>query len=91
MYLVAIAWFYVALMMALAEAVSSQGSILGALITFTLYGLLPISIVLYVIGAPRRREARRRQEQQEQEQRSAQGDAGDHAAAEPLPPVREEP
>ncbi|MDN3922843.1 hypothetical protein [Roseateles violae] len=97
MYLVAIAWFYVALMMALAEAVSSQGSVLGALITFTLYGLLPIGIVLYVMGAPRRREARRRQEREEllqAQQRaaaSAQGDGGDHAAAEPLAPVGKEP
>ena len=31
MYLVAIAWLYVALMMALAEATSTQGTVLGAL------------------------------------------------------------
>ncbi len=76
-------------MMALAEAVSSQGSILGACITFILYGLLPISIVLYVMGAPRRREARRRKES-EDESALAQGNHGDHPASEPLPPVREE-
>jgi membrane protein implicated in regulation of membrane protease activity len=93
MYLVAIAWFYVALMMALAEAVSSQGSILGAIVTFLLYGLLPISIVLYVMGAPRRRDARRRAEQAQQQSSppSAQGDRGDHSAAEPLASKREEP
>ena len=86
MYLVAIAWGYVALMMALAEATSSQGSILGALITFVLYGVLPISILLYIMGAPRRREARKRAEQS-----AAQGDGGDHAPAEALPPVGKEP
>lgn len=63
MYLIAIAWGYVALMMALAEATSSQGSVLGAIITFVLYGLLPISIVLYVLGSPSRKAARKKQEQ----------------------------
>lgn len=58
MYLVAIAWIYVVLMMALAEALSPQGSVLGAVITFVLYGLLPLSIVLYVMGTPMRRRAR---------------------------------
>jgi hypothetical protein len=32
MWIVAIAWMYVALMMALAEATSTQGSVLGAII-----------------------------------------------------------
>jgi hypothetical protein len=93
MYLVAIAWFYVALLMALAEAVSSQGSIIGAIFTFVLYGLLPLGLVLYVMGAPRRREARRRTELLEQQQQppSTQGDRSDHPAAEPLAPKREEP
>jgi len=81
MYLVAIAWFYVALLMAAAEATSSQGSLLGACITFVLYGLLPIGIVLYVMGTPHRRRARL----------SVQRDGGDHPPAQPLPPVREEP
>lgn len=89
MYLVAIAWFYVALMMSLAEAFSSQGTILGACITFILYGLLPIAIVLYIMGAPRRRDARRRQAS-EDESALAQSDRGDHPAAQPLPPIREE-
>ncbi|MBB4845387.1 membrane protein implicated in regulation of membrane protease activity [Paucibacter oligotrophus] len=63
MNLIAIAWGYVALMMALAEATSTQGSILGAVITFLLYGVLPISILLYVMGSPARRAAKQRQEQ----------------------------
>ncbi len=58
MYLVAIAWMYVVLMMSLAEALSTQGTVLGALITFVLYGLLPLSLVLYVMGTPGRRRAR---------------------------------
>ena len=41
MYLIAIAWIYVVLMMALAEAMSAQGTVLGAIFTFVLYGCLP--------------------------------------------------
>ena len=66
MYLIVIAWFYVTLMMALAEAASPQGSILGAVITFVLYGLLPMSILVYILGTParkRRLKARREAEQ----------------------------
>ena len=60
MHLVALAWIYVVLMMAVVEALSPQGSVLGALVTFILYGVLPLSIVLYVMGAPMRRRARQR-------------------------------
>ena len=52
MYLVAIAWMYVVLMMAAAEATSSTGSLLGALVTFVFYGVLPLSIVMEVMRAP---------------------------------------
>ncbi len=55
MYLIAIAWMYVALMMALAEATAPQGSILGACITLLLYGVLPCSLLLYILGTPERK------------------------------------
>ena len=51
MYLVAIAWIYVVLMMAIAEVVHPDGTWLGALFTFLLYGVLPLSIVMYIMGA----------------------------------------
>lgn len=72
MYIVIIAWMYVAVMMAVAEATHAQGSILGAIVTFLLYGLLPMAIVLYIMRTPARKEARRRAEQQEDELASAQ-------------------
>jgi hypothetical protein len=50
MYVVAAAWIYVVGMMAIAEAMSPVGSVLGALITFLFYGVVPLSIVLYVGG-----------------------------------------
>ena len=59
MYLVAIAWMYVAVMMAIAEATHSQGSVLGAIITLLLYGVLPLGLVLYIMGTRARRRRRK--------------------------------
>lgn len=86
MYLVAIAWMYVVLMMALAEAFSPQGSVLGAFFTFLLYGVLPLSIVMYLLATPQRRAARRRAAEREADTdadtdaRSAQADDGSHTS-----------
>lgn len=68
MHLVALAWIYVVLMMALAEALSPDGTVLGAVFTFLLYGLLPLSIVLYLMATPMRRRARQRAQAQAQAQ-----------------------
>jgi mannose/fructose/N-acetylgalactosamine-specific phosphotransferase system component IID len=65
MYLVAIAWIYVVLMMAVAEAISPQGTVLGAIFTFLLYGALPLSIVMYLLRTPHRRRMRRAREEEE--------------------------
>jgi membrane protein implicated in regulation of membrane protease activity len=88
MHLVALAWIYVVLMMALAEALSPQGTVLGAGITFLLYGVLPLSIVLYVMGTPMRRRARRRAEAQAS---AADPDSGGQAPGEAIATVRKEP
>jgi hypothetical protein len=103
MYLIVIGWLYVTLLMALAEAFSSQGSVLGAIITFVLYGLLPMGLVVYLMGTPLRRKAIRKSEQlareeyvaaQLQSDSSTQPDAGGHAPALPestaVPAVRKE-
>jgi hypothetical protein len=74
MYLIPIAWMYVVVMMAVAEATSSQGTLLGALVTFVLYGLLPLSIVMYLMGTPGRRRTRLARERAEAQ--SAQGPSG---------------
>ena len=76
MHLIVIAWIYVVLMMSVAEAISTQGSVLGALITFVLYGVMPLSIVVYIMGTPGRRRARRAAE-------SAQEDGGGHSSSGP--------
>jgi len=66
MYLVLIAWLYVAVMMAVAEATSSNGTLLGAFFTLTLYGILRIIIIGYVMGTPARGKARLRLEQEKE-------------------------
>lgn len=67
MHIVALAWMFVVLLMTLAEATSPQGTLLGALFTFLLYGALPLSIVLYVMATPARRRRRLATEAAERE------------------------
>lgn len=57
MYLIAIAWMYVVLMMSVAEATNANGTVLGAIVTFFLYGLLPLALVVYLMQAPARSKA----------------------------------
>ena len=75
MYVIVIAWLYVALMMAAAEASHANGSIIGALFTFILYGLFPVALVIYVLKTPDRKKARLAKEAQEAQ--TAASKAGD--------------
>ena len=88
MYLVAIAWLYVVVLMSLAEAMSDRGTWLGAVITFLLYGAVPLAVALYLIGTPARRAARQRGSVAAN---PAPPDGGDHAPADALAPEREKP
>ena len=67
MILIAFAWLYVVLMVAVVEATGSDGTVLGAIVTFVLYGVLPLGIVLYLMLSPARRGARRTAEAMEAE------------------------
>lgn len=93
MYLVVIAWIYVVLMMSVAEATNSNGTVLGAVITFVLYGAAPVALVVYLMGAPSRNKAIKKRAAQELAERaeasistaspteaSIPPDAGSHAA-----------
>ncbi len=94
MYIVAIAWLYVAILMAVAEATHSTGTLLGGIITFVLYGLLPLALVLYVMGTPARKRAIRAKENAElqaaQEASERSPDAGAEAAGDLVAPVGKE-
>ena len=57
MYLIVIAWIYVVLMMSIAEATNTTGTLLGAIVTFVLYGVVPVTLVVYLMGAPARSKA----------------------------------
>lgn len=62
MHLVIVAWIYVAFMMAVAEATNTTGTLLGAAVTFVLYGVLPVALLAYLMRTPARRAARRARE-----------------------------
>ncbi len=66
MYIVIIAWMYVAVLMAVAEAVAPNGSVFGAIMTFALYGLLPAGLLAYILGTPARKAKLKAQEQAQQ-------------------------
>jgi len=101
MHIVVIAWLYVALMMGIAEATNTTGTVLGGIVTFVLYGLAPVALVVYLMGTPRRRRAAREREMAERAAAiaahqadapaSAQPDQGGKAPADAaVAPVREE-
>lgn len=70
MYLIAIAWGYVVLMMAAVEATSANGTLLGAFVTLLLYGVLPLGLLMYILGTPERKR-RRKAAEAEAEARAA--------------------
>lgn len=88
MFIVLIAWLYVAVLMAAAEAMHPQGTLLGAFFTLVLYGLGPIAIVMYLMGTPARWRARKRAEAMTPS--IEQPDARRETAATPVAPKREE-
>lgn len=90
MYLVVIAWLYIAFMMAFAEAIHSNGSIIGAIVTFFLYGIGPMALVVYLMNTPARRKKRRQQEALELAKTPTSG-AGIDPSVNPAPPAEPPP
>lgn len=92
MYLIVVAWMYVALMMGVAEANHPNGTLLGAVFTFVLYGVGPVALLIYLSRHPARRAARKRREaEQAAAQPSSPPDGSGEAPADAVPPVRKEP
>lgn len=55
MYIVAIGWLWVVLMMAITESSATAG-----ILTFVFYGLAPLALFLWLVGTPARRRHFRR-------------------------------
>jgi hypothetical protein len=66
LYIVAIGWMFVVVLMSVVEATAPNGTVLGAFFTFLLYGVIPLELVLYLLGTPLR--AKQREEKQVQEE-----------------------
>jgi biotin transporter BioY len=74
MFIVAIGWIYVVLMMSITET-----SAVAGVMTFLLYGLLPVALLLYISGGGKRKRRRIAEEQRQA------------AAKQVEPPVQEPP
>jgi hypothetical protein len=57
MYIVAIAWLYVTVLMA-----ATEPSLVAGILTFVFYGLLPCALILWLFGTPQRRRRKLAQE-----------------------------
>ena len=107
LHLIVIAWLYVVVMMAVAEATNTTGTVLGAVITFVLYGVGPVALVVYLLTTPARRRAQKEREAAalttakpvspevsgalDTPDGSDAPDAGGKAPADAIAPVRKEP
>ena len=83
MYLVVIGWLYVVLMMAVAEASNTTGTVLGAIVTFFLYGLIPIALVVYLMRTPQRRKEIKAREAAENAAGPPQGESAPSGGSDP--------
>ena len=79
MYIIAIGWLYVTVLMAITET-----SIVAGVLTFLFYGLFPVALLLWLLGTPVRRQRQRYLAAQAEAAEAAQAtQADDHAVAEP--------
>ncbi len=80
MYVIAIAWLYVTLLMAATET-----SIVAGVLTFAFYGLAPLGLLLWLLGTPQRGRQRATLRKP-----LLQPDATGHAAGDTVTPVGKE-
>jgi predicted DNA repair protein MutK len=83
MYIVALAWIYVVLMMSITET-----SVVAGVMTFVMYGVIPVTIILYVMGTPQRR---RRRILEEKLRRESALEAAAKAGPDPVPEATPDP
>ena len=80
MYIIAIGWLYVTVLMAITET-----SITAGVLTFLFYGLFPVGLLVWLLGTPVRRQ-RQRYRQALAESAAEEAAAGDAPAAETAVP-----
>lgn len=61
MLIIIIAWLYVVILMSMTE-----NTVIAGVMTFLLYGVLPLSVVVYLLNTPARRARRKAAEAQEE-------------------------
>lgn len=60
MYIIALAWLYVALLAAVTDT-----SVVGGVLTFLFWGVAPLSLFLWLVGTPARRRRRDKSDEAE--------------------------
>lgn len=72
MWIVAIAWIYVVVLMA-----ATEPTVVAGIMTFAFYCALPLSILFYITGAKRRRQRVQTQQSRRQVSRRRESSADD--------------
>jgi predicted DNA repair protein MutK len=67
MHIAAVGWIYVVLMMSVVEE-----SFVAGIMTFFVYGVLPVTIILYIGGTGRRRQRRAQEHQRQRDMQEQQ-------------------
>lgn len=68
MLIIIIAWLYVVILMSMTEH-----SVIAGVMTFLLYGVLPLSVVVYLLNTPARRARRKAAQAQEDAAAATEG------------------
>ncbi len=71
MYIVAIAWLYVAVLVSIANT-----TVIGGILTFLFAGILPLALYLWLFGTPARRRAAAAREAAEHASHNDRADSG---------------
>lgn len=80
MHIAAVGWSYVVLMMAITE-----DSVVAGIMTFFLYGVLPVTIILYITGTGGRRRRKDQERQRVMQERQQAIENDERLSAEVLP------
>lgn len=70
MLIIIIAWLYVVILMSMTE-----NTVIAGVMTFLLYGVLPLSVVVYLLNTPARRARRKAAQAQEEAAAATEEDA----------------